>query len=228
MRCLLIIVLLVAVILSAGCVGENKNFLVTPTPQIVYITVFVTPTPIPRETFTQMQNSNKEKICDEKYPGNTYNSTTDKCERDNTKYCAIYFPGSIPDPLTNTCRYPTPSTIPTPTLTPTKKSGFTITGITPDSMTISGIPGSTSVELKINLRPYSVRPKNVQLIRNQFGHEVIYARDFRKEFPNDCCADDVQITSWFTIPSGSQGNWHVVVVAYDGSSSILENAFAIM
>ena len=38
------IFLLVTVVTSAGCVGENQNTAVTLTPQIVYITMFVTPT----------------------------------------------------------------------------------------------------------------------------------------------------------------------------------------
>ena len=44
MKYLLLIVLLVAVILSAGCVVQNNNPPVPPTPQIVYVTVLVTPT----------------------------------------------------------------------------------------------------------------------------------------------------------------------------------------
>jgi len=45
MKYLLIILLLVAVVIAAGCVGGNKETVVTPTPQIVYVTVLVTPTP---------------------------------------------------------------------------------------------------------------------------------------------------------------------------------------
>ena len=45
MKYLLFIVLLVAVILSAGCVVQNNNPPVPPTPQIVYVTVLVTPSP---------------------------------------------------------------------------------------------------------------------------------------------------------------------------------------
>ena len=45
MKYLLFIVLLVAVVITAGCVGGNQNSAVTPTPQIVYVTVLVTPTP---------------------------------------------------------------------------------------------------------------------------------------------------------------------------------------
>jgi hypothetical protein len=44
---LLIILLLVAVVITAGCVGGNKETVVTPTPQIIYVTVIVTPTPTP-------------------------------------------------------------------------------------------------------------------------------------------------------------------------------------
>jgi hypothetical protein len=50
---LLFILLLVAVIITAGCVGENKNTVVTPTPQIVYVTVLVTPT---QQTNSQLEN----------------------------------------------------------------------------------------------------------------------------------------------------------------------------
>jgi tetratricopeptide (TPR) repeat protein len=45
MKYLLFIVLLVAVLITAGCVGENKITVGAPTPQIVYVTVLVTPTP---------------------------------------------------------------------------------------------------------------------------------------------------------------------------------------
>ena len=44
MKYLLFIVLLVAVLVTAGCTGGNKTPAVTPTPQIVYVTVLVTPT----------------------------------------------------------------------------------------------------------------------------------------------------------------------------------------
>ena len=45
MKYLLFVVLLVAILITAGCVGGNKETVVTPTPQIVYVTVLVTPTP---------------------------------------------------------------------------------------------------------------------------------------------------------------------------------------
>ncbi|PKL70459.1 MAG: hypothetical protein CVV30_03635 [Methanomicrobiales archaeon HGW-Methanomicrobiales-1] len=45
MKYILFIVLLVAVLVTAGCTGENQTSAVTPTPQIVYVTVLVTPTP---------------------------------------------------------------------------------------------------------------------------------------------------------------------------------------
>jgi hypothetical protein len=45
MKNLLFIVLLVAVLITAGCTGGNQNPVVTPTPQIVYVTVLVTPIP---------------------------------------------------------------------------------------------------------------------------------------------------------------------------------------
>ncbi|MDO9549689.1 MAG: hypothetical protein Q7J03_01825 [Methanoregula sp.] len=51
MKYLLFIVLLVAVLATAGCTGENQTPAVTPTPQIVYVTVLVTPTP-PMTTIT--------------------------------------------------------------------------------------------------------------------------------------------------------------------------------
>ena len=52
MKYLLLIVLLVAAVITAGCVGGNQNTPVTPTPQIVYTTVFVTPTPTPNPSPT--------------------------------------------------------------------------------------------------------------------------------------------------------------------------------
>ena len=45
MKYLLFIVLLVVVLITAGCVGGNQNSAVTPTPQMVYVTVLVTSTP---------------------------------------------------------------------------------------------------------------------------------------------------------------------------------------
>jgi hypothetical protein len=44
MKYLLLIIMLMAVLLSAGCVVQNNNPPVLPTPQIVYVTVLVTPT----------------------------------------------------------------------------------------------------------------------------------------------------------------------------------------
>jgi len=44
MKYLLFIFLLIALLLSAGCVVQNNNPPVPPTPQIVYVTVLVTPT----------------------------------------------------------------------------------------------------------------------------------------------------------------------------------------
>lgn len=44
MRYLLSLLLLITVLISAGCVNGNQNSVVAPTPQIVYITVLVTPT----------------------------------------------------------------------------------------------------------------------------------------------------------------------------------------
>ena len=44
MKYLLFIVLLVGIIITAGCIGGNQNSAVTPTPQIVYVTVLVTQT----------------------------------------------------------------------------------------------------------------------------------------------------------------------------------------
>lgn len=44
MKYLLIIVSLIAFLIIAGCVFQNNNPPVPPTPQIVYVTVFVTPT----------------------------------------------------------------------------------------------------------------------------------------------------------------------------------------
>ena len=44
MKYLLFIVLLVAVVITAGCVTQNINTAVPPSPQIVYVTVLVTPT----------------------------------------------------------------------------------------------------------------------------------------------------------------------------------------
>jgi hypothetical protein len=47
MKYLILILLLVAILINAGCVGGNNNAAVTPTPQIIYVTVTVTPTSIP-------------------------------------------------------------------------------------------------------------------------------------------------------------------------------------
>jgi hypothetical protein len=44
MKYLLFILLLVVVVITAGCVGGNKETVVTPTPQIIYVTMTVTPT----------------------------------------------------------------------------------------------------------------------------------------------------------------------------------------
>jgi hypothetical protein len=45
MKYYLFIVLLMAVLITAGCAGGNQNSAATPTPQIVYVTVLVTPSP---------------------------------------------------------------------------------------------------------------------------------------------------------------------------------------
>jgi hypothetical protein len=50
MKYLILIILLIAVILSAGCVVQNNNPPVPQTPQIVYVTVLVTPTQSPFPT----------------------------------------------------------------------------------------------------------------------------------------------------------------------------------
>lgn len=47
MKCILCIILLVVVVITAGCVGGNKGILSTPTPQIIYVTLTETPTPAP-------------------------------------------------------------------------------------------------------------------------------------------------------------------------------------
>ena len=52
MKYLLFIVLLVAVVMTAGCVVQNNNPPVTPTPRIVYVTVVVTPTQTAYSTST--------------------------------------------------------------------------------------------------------------------------------------------------------------------------------
>lgn len=46
MKYLLFVLLLIAVLLTAGCVGGSQNSIVTPTPQIVYVTAIATPTTI--------------------------------------------------------------------------------------------------------------------------------------------------------------------------------------
>lgn len=56
MKYLLFIVLLVAVLITAGCVGGNQKSIVTPTPQIIYVTVLVTPTPTPSSTVDWSKN----------------------------------------------------------------------------------------------------------------------------------------------------------------------------
>jgi hypothetical protein len=47
MKYLLFILILGAILITAGCVGGNQNSAATPTPQIVYVTVLVTPTLTP-------------------------------------------------------------------------------------------------------------------------------------------------------------------------------------
>ena len=63
-------VLLVAILIIAGCVGGNKNSAVTPTPEVIYVTVLVTPTPTivlptttiptPARTSVQVKNENQQ------------------------------------------------------------------------------------------------------------------------------------------------------------------------
>jgi hypothetical protein len=50
MKYLLFILILVSILITAGCVGENQNSVAAPTPQIVYVTVLVTPTLTPTPT----------------------------------------------------------------------------------------------------------------------------------------------------------------------------------
>ena len=56
MKYFLFIVVLVAVLITAGCVGGNQKSIVTPTPQIIYVTVLVTPTPTPASTVDWSKN----------------------------------------------------------------------------------------------------------------------------------------------------------------------------
>lgn len=72
-------------------------------------TSLITPTPTATQPLTPLPNSDKYALCDKKYPGTTYNPSTDKCERDNYKYCNAYFPGSNYDSITKTCVFPTPT-----------------------------------------------------------------------------------------------------------------------
>ncbi len=44
MKYLPFVILLVGIIITAGCIGSTQNNVVTPTPQIVSVTVTVTPT----------------------------------------------------------------------------------------------------------------------------------------------------------------------------------------
>ena len=52
MKYLLFIILLVAILITVGCVTQNNNAAVPPNPRIVYVTVLVTPiqTPYPTPT----------------------------------------------------------------------------------------------------------------------------------------------------------------------------------
>jgi len=50
MKYLLFILILGAILMTAGCVGGNQNPAAPPTPQIVYVTVLVTPTLTPTST----------------------------------------------------------------------------------------------------------------------------------------------------------------------------------
>jgi hypothetical protein len=60
MKYLPFFVLLLAILITAGCVGGNKNSAVTPTPEVVYVTVLVTPTPtivLPTTTMPIMERT---------------------------------------------------------------------------------------------------------------------------------------------------------------------------
>jgi len=45
MKYLPFFVLVVAILITAGCVGGNQNSAVTPTPEVIYVTALITPTP---------------------------------------------------------------------------------------------------------------------------------------------------------------------------------------
>jgi len=59
MKYLLLIALLVAIVITAGCVNPNVKSAVTstPTPQIVYVTVTVTPTTDPHSCSGKRSNN---------------------------------------------------------------------------------------------------------------------------------------------------------------------------
>jgi hypothetical protein len=52
MKYLFFLFFLVLILATAGCAGVSPNSAVTPTPQIVYVTVFVTQTPVPAPNLT--------------------------------------------------------------------------------------------------------------------------------------------------------------------------------
>jgi hypothetical protein len=234
----LIILILVSFMFTTGCINENKNpvsisqsetvstyVATTPTfttTALPTATATLTTTASPTATSNKLPNDGKYKLCNEKYPGTAYNISTDKCERDNEKYCAIYHPGSIPDPSTNTCRYPTPK--------PTTYGGFVIMTSSPSSIKISSDTSGSSLELRTIIRPYSPKVK-VQLTRDTTsnGSQVIFARDFHLERGSTLQngGTEMQLTSWFTIYPWMQGKWNIVATDPNGWSGILKDGLEI-
>ncbi len=108
MKYLLFIIILLAIILSAGCI--KSEILEKPLPDTSKITENIeisTPIATPIPTPTQTPNYEKIQYCKEKYPDiPIYNSTTDRCEPDHEKDCVEAYTGSHYDASIGRCAYP--------------------------------------------------------------------------------------------------------------------------
>ena len=82
----LILAILIMTLFFSGCISGNQNSGVTPTPQIVYVTVLVTPTPIVTQLSTQ--NSDVMSFSDNE---NSFNAQLDRIivEEDGTNFYKI-------------------------------------------------------------------------------------------------------------------------------------------
>ena len=60
----------------------------------------------------------------------------------------------------------------------------------------------------------------VKLTKSTGSIQIINARSVRRD-------SSTQVTCWFTIPTGSNGIWNIVVTNPDGSIRSLENGFEV-